>query len=87
MDLGSLGWKIHDHLKEHRPKMFQRLKAEGHLEAYLKQMQDRASDQLVSLEHQGLYPHEAWEIVSQEVLLPSETDVPRLGETMKPYQD
>ncbi len=24
--LNSLGWQIHDHLKEHRPKMFQALK-------------------------------------------------------------
>ena len=87
MDLGSLGWKIHDHLKEHRPKMFQRLKAEGHLEAYLKKMQDRASDQLVSLEHQGLYPHEAWEIVKDQVLLPTEEDAPTLGRPIQPYRD
>ena len=87
MNLGSLGWKIHDHLKEHRPKMFQRLKAEGHLEAYLKKMQDSASDQLTSLEQAGLYPHEAWEIVKDQVLLPTEVDVPTLGGTIKPYRD
>jgi hypothetical protein len=87
MDLGSLGWKIHDHLKEHRPKMFHRLKAEGHLEAYVKKMQDNASGQLASLEHQGLFPHEAWEIVKDQVLLPTEVDVPKHGETMHPYRD
>jgi hypothetical protein len=34
-----------------------------------------------------MQPHEAWEIVKDDVLLPSEEDVPRLGETRQPYTD
>lgn len=35
----------------------------------------------------GLYPHEAWEIMQDDVLLPTEEDVPILGETRQPYTD
>jgi tRNA A58 N-methylase Trm61 len=72
--LSSLGWQIHDHLKEHRPKMFKALKAEGHLNATVLRMQDQASQQMESLENAGLYHHEAWEIVKDDVLLPTEED-------------
>ena len=34
-NLNSLGWQIHDHLKEFRPKMVQQLKAEGRLNQYV----------------------------------------------------
>ncbi|WP_181416721.1 hypothetical protein [Nitrospira lenta] len=33
--LNSLGWQIHDHLKQHRPNMFRALKAEGRLNQYV----------------------------------------------------
>jgi hypothetical protein len=87
MSLGNLGWKIHAHLKQHRPKMFRELKKQGKLNQYLKSLENRASGQLISLEESGLAPFEAWEIVSRDVLLPSEEDVPNVGETMQPYQD
>ena len=85
--LNSLGWKIHDHLKEHRPKMFQALKVEGRLKQTVEVMQNQANNQMMSLEDGGLKPHEAWEIVKDSVLLPTEEDVPNLGETIQPYTD
>jgi hypothetical protein len=83
--LTSLGWTIHDHLKEHRPKMFNALKVEGRLNATVLRIQTDAHAKMDSLEKGGLYPHEAWEIVKDDVLLPSEEDVPLLGETRRPY--
>jgi len=34
-----------------------------------------------------LYHHGAWEIVKDDVLLPTEEDVPNLGESIQPYTD
>lgn len=61
--LTSLGWEIHDHLKAHRPKMFQELKNHGTLNATVLRMQSQASERMQTMENQGLYHHEAWEIV------------------------
>lgn len=85
--LNSLGWTIHDHLKEHRPKMFKELQANGSLMGYLKSRQDSINDQLTTLEHQGLQPHEALEMLRDEIYLPTEEDVPNLGEAIQPYTD
>lgn len=85
--LNGLGWEIHDHLKEFRPKMFQELKASGRLNKSVKQMQDQAIARMASLENAGLYHHEAWEIVKDDVLLPAEEDLPNLGETRQPFNE
>ena len=85
--LTSLGWQIHDHLKEHRQKMFRELKNHGILNATILQMQDQASQRMDALENAGLYHHEAWEIVKNDVLLPTEEDVQNLGESIQPYTD
>ena len=85
--LNSLGWTVHDHLKAHRPKMFLELKNHGTLNATVLQIQNDASEQMQALENQGLYHHEAWEIVKDNVLLPTEEDVPHLGERVQPYTD
>ncbi len=85
--LDSLGWQIHDHLKEHRPKMFLELKNQGTLNATILRMQTQANDRMQALEGAGLYHHEAWEIVKDDVLLPTEEDVPNLGESIQPYTD
>lgn len=85
--LNGLGWKIHDHLKEHRPKMFRKLKTEGELDQYLLQRQNTIISQLMFLEDQGMHPHEAEEMLRDEIYLPSEEDVPRLGDCLKPYTD
>jgi hypothetical protein len=85
--LTSLGWQIHDHLKEHRPKMFQELKSLETLNATVLRMQNQASNRMQALENHGLYHHEAWEIVKDDVLLPTEEDAPNLGENIQPYTD
>ena len=85
--LDSLGWQIHDHLKEHRPKMFRELKNHGMLNATILRMQNQANDRMQALEDGGLYHHEAWEIVKDDVLLPTEEDVPNLGVSIQPYTD
>jgi hypothetical protein len=85
--LTGLGWQIHDHLKEHRPKMFQALKQQWNLKQTVERMQNQAKERMINLENAGLYHHEAWEIVKDDVLLPTEEDVPRLGESPQPYTD
>ena len=87
ISLNSLGWEIHDHLKAHRPKMFRELKRLGTLNATVLRMQIQAGNRMQALEDQGLYHHEAWEIVKDDVLLPAEEDVPNLGESIQPYTD
>ena len=85
--LNSLGWKIHDHLKEFRPKMFQSLKDQGNLNQHVLDLQNQADDQLTTLEHQGYQPHEAMEMLRDQIFPPTEEDVPNLGETLQPYLD
>jgi hypothetical protein len=85
--LTGLGWQIHDHLKKYRPKMFQDLKAQGQLKQTVEAMQNKANADMASLEDSGLSRNQAWEIVKDDVLLPSEEDVPNLGETRQPYTD
>ena len=50
-------------------------------------MQSQAGDRMLSLENQGLYHHEAWEIVKDDVLLPTKDDVRNLGQSSHPYTD
>lgn len=85
--LNSLGWQIHDHLKQYRPKMFRALKDEGRLNRYVLDQQTQADARLTFLEQQGMYPHEAMEMIRDQIFPPSEEDVPNLGETMQPYSD
>ena len=85
--LNSLGWQIHDHLKEHRPKMFRDLKQNGTLNQYVLDRQNKLNNSLTALEHQGLQPHEAEEMLRDQIYLPTEEDVPRLGEARQPSCD
>ena len=85
--LNSLGWTIHDHLKAHRPKMFLELKQNGTLNQYVLSQQNQINDSLTFLEHQGLQPHEAEEMLRDQIYPPSEEDVPNLGETIQPYAE
>ena len=72
-----------NHWKEHRPKMYQALKKSHKLIPALKEAEKRTSDEMYDLiVMKGLQEHEAWEIVKENyVLLPSEDDMPHLGET------
>lgn len=71
----------------HNPKLFQELKRLGILNATIRRMHNHASERMQALENHGLYHHEAWEIVKDDVLLPTEEDVPNLGEKIHPYTD
>lgn len=85
--LNSLGWQIHDHLKEHRPKMFQDLKNQGNLNQYVLDQQNKAVENLSDLQDRGYQPHEAMEMLRDQIFPPTEEDVPILGESLKPYSD
>jgi len=86
--LRPLGWKIHDHLKQHRPKMFKSLETSGQLMPTLLRMQSHALDHLDQLESAGQDPNQAWDqVMREDVFLPTEDDLPNFGETMQPYQD
>ena len=87
MDLNSLGWKMHDHLKKYRPRMFQELKAAGMLTQHLQDLQRRMEEQLNALESQGLAEFEAMEMLREEMFPPAETDQPTLGQPIPPYRD
>lgn len=50
-------------------------------------MQTQVGDLMQALENPRLSHHEASEIVKEDVLLPSEEDVPNLGESIRPYAD
>ena len=65
--------------------MFRELKNLVTLNATVLRMQNQASKRMDNLENQGFERHEAWEIVKDDVLLPTEEDVPNLGEKIHPY--
>ncbi len=80
--LGAYADMANDHWKEHRPKMYQALKKSHELIPALKAAQKRTSDEMCDLIQKGFQEHEAWEIVKENyVLLPSEYDMPHLGES------
>ena len=65
--------------------MFRELKNLVTLNATVLRMQNQTSKRMDNLENQGFERHEAWEIVKDDVLLPTEEDVPNLGEKIHPY--
>ena len=85
--LNGLGWKIHNHLKQHRPKMFRAFKEDGTLNQYILNQQNSANERPSFLEDQGYQSHEAMELIRDQIFPPSEEDVPNLGESPKPYLD
>lgn len=86
-NLNSLGWKLHDNLKANRPEMFQDLKSQGQLNQYLLEQQTSIDQQLTELEDSGLQPHEAREMLRDQIYPPTEEDVPNLEESLRPYSD
>ena len=63
--------------------MYQALKKSHKLISALKEAQERTSDEMYDLiVMKEIHEHEVWEIVRERyVLLPSEDEVPHLGET------
>ena len=85
MRLGRFAQIAHDHLKEHRPKLYRQLKREGRLEAFVNGQAEQCGQLLSDLIGQGVAHDAAWEEASRLLYLPTEADVPRLGESPRPY--
>jgi hypothetical protein len=86
MPLTRFGLIAKAHLKEHRPKLYRQLQKEGRLDQFAQERADAAQRVLDELVKKG-YPHDgAWEIAKDEIYLPTEEDVPHLGENPQPYQ-
>jgi hypothetical protein len=86
LPLGRFAQIAHDHLKEHRPKLFRQLKQEGRLRAFVEGQAEQYSQLLFDLIVQGAAHDAAHEEASRLLYLPTEEDVPRLGEDPKPYE-
>ncbi len=78
-ELGSIGREARRHWKQHRPKMYKELQEAGTLKTTLLELENRVAKQMEDLSLQGLKPNQAWEMVRDQVLLPSEEDQPELG--------
>jgi hypothetical protein len=87
VNLNSLGWKMHDHLKKFRPKMFQELKQDGSLNQYLSNLQEQIGRQLDDLENSGMDHYSAMEMLQDQIYPPAEEDQPTLGQPIQPYRD
>ena len=88
--LNGLGWKFYHHLERHRPKQFRDLQQKGELDSFLLSLQNYAGRNLVQLQQGGLQFYEAWEIVKDDVLLPSEDDQPEpiaAKPTLPPFKE
>lgn len=76
-----LSVKIRAHLQKFRPKMWAELVRTGQAEAFVQAERTRGIEMLETLMDQGYQHHQALETVYQEVLPPSEEEMPHLGET------
>lgn len=74
--------EAHDHWKKYRPRMYQQLEQSGQLENALQNAVERAKNQYVeSVYNGGMDSLEAQsEAKRQHLFLPSEKDMPSLGE-------
>jgi hypothetical protein len=76
------------HWQKYRPKMYNELEKSGQLEPVLRNAVQRAQDQFVENAQAGMHPLEAEsEAKKQHLLLPSEQDVPLLGENTAALPD
>jgi hypothetical protein len=81
MRLTNFGHLAKAHWKEHRPRMYRELEQSGQLEEALYAAQELTKDALANLLSQGVPDNQAWEAVRENwLLLPSEEQVPNLGE-------
>jgi hypothetical protein len=75
------------HWREHRPKMAQSYGNPSELHKAAKaeaQATLQAAEDLIA---SGMPGHEAWSLVREQVFLPSEEEVPELGQEMQPYAE
>lgn len=57
------------------------------MNATVQRMQNQPSERMQALGDAGLSQHETWEIVKDDVLLPTEEDAKNLRESIQPYTD
>ena len=77
-----------EHWRQYRPKMYQAFEKAGTLNKHLNRAVEQTKDEFVRAIENGMEPHEAWEEVRENHLfLPSEEDMPALGEDPNPQPD
>ena len=82
------GWALQAkvHWKKYRPKMYPEMEKAGTLDDMAQNAASRASDQYATSVENGMEPFEAQsEATRNHLFLPTEEDVPLLGETPKDY--
>ncbi len=84
----SLAHQAKEHWKKLRPRMYTELKASGDLEPLARAAAERTRKAHANLIEQGWAPDQAWEAVRENwVFLPSEEDLPNLGENPDSFPD
>jgi hypothetical protein len=74
------------HWKEHRPRMYAELEKAGTLDEAAERAAKQTKEEYVDAIYNGMSPDGAWEAVRENHLfLPTEEDVPLLGENPKGY--
>lgn len=70
-----------DHWQQYRPQMYRQLKATRKLEQALYAAEHLTTEALLEMEAAGVDPHTAWQTIREQwVILPTEKDVPNLGQ-------
>ena len=77
-----------EHWRKYRPKMYAQLFANGELYDRAQKAAEQTQQEYQDGITRGLLPHESWEMVRQNhIFLPTEEDVPHLGESPVSSQD
>ena len=76
--LTTLGVKIRDHLKEHRPRLAKELEKAGTLDQTSASLQDQADVAYDEARNSGLAPDQAREVARDVWAFPDEEDAPDL---------
>ena len=76
--LTTLGVKLRDHLKEHRPRLAEELEKAGTLDQTSASLQDQADVAYDEARNSGLAPDQAREVARDVWAFPDEEDAPDL---------
>ena len=84
----SLAHKAKEHWKNVRPRMYAELKASGKLDELAQAAARSTREAVAALVEKGWSDDQAWEAVREDwVFLPSEEDLPNLGENPDSFPD
>ena len=79
--LGRWATEAKAHLQKYRPKMADQLESQGKLDDWARQVAEKAKDEYAQSVENGMHPLEAEsEAKKNNMFLPSEEDVPLVGE-------